>query len=278
MTSVAHHPSHNEKFFSHPEHNNGYDAPPSSMPPNYSEDMLPDYDNDGPSSMNSGFHPTRQLQIETRGDEGFGMSYCSKQPTFIYEVLPGGHFGGGYVSIRPKRGSNSCYLVRGGDASEKQLANTSYRIGPFRPPRINIEGVSGEISIHSGKWGCLSRETNMETPFGVFRWRYGSRQERHAVGANSLIIMELRSDGQGSVEGWRCVAQLIRNAEFRSVGSSRWTVGNGGRLLLDLQPWAEAKGAQQQVETLCMTSCLVMLKKEIDNGQVVVAPAPAPVA
>ncbi|KAH7316997.1 hypothetical protein B0I35DRAFT_434369 [Stachybotrys elegans] len=269
MTSVAHYPTHDEKPFGAAELEDGH-----SIPPNYSEEMLPDYDDNGVSSMSAGFHATRQLQIEARGEHGSGSSYFSKQPTYIYEVSPDGRHSGGYVSVRPKRGSNSCYLVRAGDASETPLANTSYRIGPFRPPRIGIQGLGADVAVHSSKWGCLSRETSMETPFGVFRWRYGSRRERHAVDATSLIIMDWKTDGEGSVEGWRCVAQLIRNKDLRSAGSTRWSVGNGGRLLLDLRPWAEAKGALQHIEVLCMSSCLVMLKREIDNGQVVVAPAP----
>ena len=59
----------------------------------------------------------------------------------------------------------------------------------------------------------------------------------------------------------------MRNAEFRSKGSSSSSAGNGGRLEIDLGPWdgAGEKGEREMAVIMVVTTCLVMLKREVDQ-------------
>jgi hypothetical protein len=63
------------------------------------------------------------------------------------------------------------------------------------------------------------------------------------------------------------IAQLVRNAAFRSPGSSRSSAGNGGRLMLDLRMFDDdEKGARRErVEWLVVTTAVSMLKREVDR-------------
>jgi len=57
----------------------------------------------------------------------------------------------------------------------------------------------------------------------------------------------------------RILAQLIRNDEMRSPGTSKCTTGNGGQLILD------PTCGDLLPEELVMSSCLVMLRREQDR-------------
>lgn len=266
-----------EKFLAPPGYNNGHESEPyevdfGAMTPttNGSNASLPTYDavNESSSSSSSAFQPNRQLQIQAKGCSSRTFTGHSIDPIFVYEMTPGGQHGSeAYVSLRFKRTSNNCNLVRAGDSTETPLCSTTYRIGPFRPPRLSLAGWDEEVTVQASNWGCLTRKTTIKTPIGEFRWRYGGRKERHAENATNLLILEeMNSSSPDSKNAYRRVGQLVRNKEFRSEGTSRWTSGNGGRLMLDLRPWADAKGVAQQLEVLAVASCLVMLKKEVDNA------------
>jgi hypothetical protein len=190
-----------------------------------------------------------------------------------------------YTSIRLKRSSNSCALVRGSDSNHTPLIGTIYRWGPGRHPRMRIlppqTSASVEEVINSDHVECelvevrnssmISRTQKMVTSFGTFEWRYGSRAERkEAYDAASLLIMErtdLSSSAGGKMgkHGVR-VAQLVRNDEFRTPGTSRYMGGNGGRLMMDLSMWADKKNpCAKDVEAFMVASCICMLKREADR-------------
>ncbi|EFY96810.1 hypothetical protein MAA_07623 [Metarhizium robertsii ARSEF 23] len=61
------------------------------------------------------------------------------------------------------------------------------------------------------------------------------------------------------------VAQLVRSEALRTPGTSGATAGNGGRLLMDLGEWVGGKTEARAAEVLVLSSCLVMLKKEVDR-------------
>ncbi len=61
------------------------------------------------------------------------------------------------------------------------------------------------------------------------------------------------------------MAQLVRNADLRSPGSSASSAGNGGRLLVDLSLWAAEETERAKHEVLVVTTALCMLKKEVDR-------------
>lgn len=135
----------------------------------------------------------------------------------------------------------------------------------------------------------------------TFVWRYAGSKERGAVGADSLLVLErLEEDGEqvalnalnnkkgkkgndddddddGSSSQTKrekrnpIVAKFLRNAEFRTPGTSARTAGNGGRLMLDLSTFRGGddgegmRGERERVQLLVVTTVLVMLKKEVDR-------------
>lgn len=64
------------------------------------------------------------------------------------------------------------------------------------------------------------------------------------------------------------LGMFVRNAELRTKGTRGCTAGNGGRLLLNLTEWSDSKVEHEQMEILAISSCIVMLKKEVDRRRI----------
>jgi hypothetical protein len=94
--------------------------------------------------------------------------------------------------------------------------------------------------------------------WGTFEWRYAGRKEKDE-GVNRLLVLE-RVDNEEGRERVR-VAQLVRGEETRSPGSTSSSAGNGGRLEMCLD---DGEGQLVDEQTVVST-CLVMLKKEVDR-------------
>lgn len=143
----------------------------------------------------------------------------------------------------------------------------------------------------------FSRAVTFTIPdLGTFTWRYGNSNERAVVNADNLLICEVvlppsttpssspspststshnnknkasRSarlnifKSERESESKHQIAQLIRNAEFRTPGTTRSTAGNGGRLALDLAVFDEKR--RERVEWLVVTTAVTMLKREVDR-------------
>ncbi|KAJ5000855.1 hypothetical protein K4K48_002087 [Colletotrichum sp. SAR 10_66] len=193
-----------------------------------------------------------------------------------------------YTSIRLKKNSNSCALVRGPDSSQTPLISTIYRWGPGRRPRMRIlspgAAATVEEAIESDHLVCevvevksrnmMSRTQELKTSFGTFEWRYGGRDERkEASEASSLLVLErtddaapaLASNGKMGKHGVP-IAQLVRNADLRTPGTSRWMGGNGGRLIMNLGMWTDdKKTTTKDAEAFIVASCILMLKREADR-------------
>ena len=92
---------------------------------------------------------------------------------------------------------------------------------------------------------------------GKYMWRYGSRGCYNSMSskAESTMILERLDgdDGKVAVE----VARMVRNAETRAQGT-KYNEGNGGRLEMRSEEGDE-------MEVLVVSTCLVMLKKEVDR-------------
>jgi hypothetical protein len=235
------------------------------------------------TSTAGGFAATTQLQVQAVGyDTNQALCGTKLENISVYRVDSGDIE---YTSIRLNRSSNSCALVRGVGPNGTPLNSTIYRWGPGRAPRMRIlsspTSVSVEEAINAENVECelvevrsrsiISRTQKLETSFGTFEWRYGSRAERkEAYNAASLLVME-RTDAAGSATGKTGkrgvrVAQLVRNDEFRTPGTGRYMGGNGGRLMLDLSMWADDKKASpKEVEAFVVASCICMLKREADR-------------
>lgn len=116
----------------------------------------------------------------------------------------------------------------------------------------------------------LSRTQRLCTRLGTFEWRYASRQERRALEATSVLVLEkivrIAVAGGNEEEVRHAVALFVRNEETRTPGSGASSAGNGGRLMADLGAWDdEDKMERVMVPVLIVTTLIVMLKKEVDR-------------
>ncbi|KAL5346580.1 hypothetical protein ACLOAV_008287 [Pseudogymnoascus australis] len=204
-----------------------------------------DSDMHPPPDYSNNFTSTNHLQIQAIGyDVNQALTSRTLENIFVFrpkssEVV--------YASMRLKKNSNSCALVRASDP-HATLISTIYRFGPMRHPRMRIlppnsvvsveeaiknDNVRGEL-VEVKSRSMVSRGQVFDTSLGKFEWRYGTREEQAACNADSLLVMD-RVDGK-SKSGSR-IAQLIRNAEFRTPGTRQYSGGNGGRLMMDLRMW-----------------------------------------
>ncbi|KAI1266249.1 hypothetical protein F5Y18DRAFT_382894 [Xylariaceae sp. FL1019] len=242
------------------------------------------------------FTPTSHLQIEAQGSECALNTYGGNVP--IYHISSSGSLGPlAYLNIRPNRRSNSCYLTLADDPTETPLTRTIYRVGPGRPPVIeladpargvHLPGNGTDVDIHEAKTrgfevhgtSIWSRGITFDVPgLGTFVWRYAGSADKKEWDAKSLLVCEI-SDASSSKKSFASklglgsakekapgtrIAQLVRNAEFRTPGSSRWSAGNGGRLMMDLTGFEEKE--QERVRLLVCTTALTMLKRELERNQ-----------
>ncbi|KAI1847072.1 hypothetical protein JX266_006947 [Neoarthrinium moseri] len=282
---------------------------PSYPPPSYNAAHVPAEEKafdaasiGSAASHTSGFNPTIHLAIETlgfnlnsvtcrnwNGDQAIPVfrTHAGATPDLPFKHAEQPE----YVSIRPKKNSNSCALVRGDDPAQTPLISTVYRWGPGRDPHMRIYEPTERISVADAvdkdkhianefevktHW-ITSRAATMVTPFGTFEWRYGKKPEKKEYAADSLLVCDRLDSPNAPIAGTSSspkkdsrirVAQLVRNEEYRAYGSKkRWVGGNGGRLMLDLGDWAclEKSGAVEKVEALLVAGCLLMLKRETDR-------------
>jgi hypothetical protein len=227
------------------------------------------------SSSLEGVLSTNELQIETIGYDANQALRGSKimETISVYGVECGMLRQEKYTSVRPKKNSNSCGLVRSSDPHRNALISTVYRWGPGRPPRLHILPIDANMSVEQAindddlhgelikvkSRSIMSRAQIFDTSFGKFEWRYGSRKEREDCDADSLLILEHMDHGI-------TVAQLIRNDRLRTSGSVRDSRGNGGRLVMDMSAWKDEKSAGADgMEAFFVASCILMLKKEADR-------------
>lgn len=254
----------------------------SDAPPAY-ENITGGHTASSSSAPPENFVATSQVQVDAVGyDTNQALTGSTLENISVYRVGSGELE---YISLRQKRSSNSCALVRGSDKSRTPIIATIYRWGPGRSPKMRIlpanTSATVEDAIESDTVDCatidvksrsmLSRAQKMDTSFGTFEWRYGSRAERkEAHDADSLLIME-RTDpvsfvgGKSGKRGVR-VAQLVRDEESRTPGTGRYQGGNGGRLMMNLDMWTdEKKAGAKDVEAFMVASCICMLKREGDR-------------
>ncbi|KAK3192460.1 hypothetical protein K4F52_001673 [Lecanicillium sp. MT-2017a] len=218
------------------------------------------------------FRHTKALQVESVGHPWFSLPLPPKPvPIPVYAVQHETNLVGEmvYQSLRQKRRSGDCTLVRAGDPSEEALVTTNYRFGCGRAPCMQIgDGEQFEIVNR----GFATRATVFRTQLGTFEWRYANRQERKAMGAHSLILFErvtkVALDEKRDDEQRTIVAMFVRNKEVRTAGTGDSTAGNGGRLLLDMRALMDSKGLDEQFEQLVVSSCICMMKREVDRRRV----------
>ncbi|KAA8643878.1 uncharacterized protein ATNIH1004_008074 [Aspergillus tanneri] len=237
----------------------------SQSPPDYNEVVASNYASNQSSSPD-GFLATSEFQVEAIGYNTNQALSGSKplENISVYSMEFGAPIQEKYTSIRLKSSSNSCALVRPSDPRQNALISTIYRWGPGRRPRMRIlprdSSVSVEQAIDDDKLCGELVDVQSRSMSG----------ERKACNADSLLILErmdrmVLGDGTKTKSGAR-VAQLIRNDQFRTRGSVRYSGGNGGRLVMDLRTWKDEKHADtDDVEAFFVASCILMLKREADR-------------
>jgi hypothetical protein len=251
----------------------------SDPPPRYSEAV--ESNHQGSSSRDfGGFSATATLQVQAIGyDVNQALTGRTLENISVFRPESSD---AEYTSFRLKRNSNSCALVWGSDGAT--LISTIYRWGPGRHPRMRIFDRDSKVSVEDAikndkvdgelidvkSHSMLSRAQVFDTSFGKFTWRYGSSQEQAACNADSLLVMEqidrASSPGGGQSKGDTRVAHLIRNDQFRTPGTKKYSGGNGGRLFIDLRMWSDDKHTSpQEIEAFVVASCLLMLKREADR-------------
>lgn len=256
----------------------------SAPPPHYKEAIASQQPIDASSSSCSGgFVATNQLQVQAIGyDTNQALTGKFLENITVYNPSSGQ---AEYISVRLKRSSNSCALVRAADPSQSTLISTIYRMGPGRRPRMRIMPASGGVSVEAAldnknvrgelvevkSRSLVSRAQVFDTSLGKFEWRYGGGGERdEACDADSLLVLErvdsdVPKDADKGKHGVR-IAQFIRNDEFRTPESKKYSGGNGGRLMLDLRMWqGEKQGNTAEIEAFAVASCILMLKREADR-------------
>ena len=230
---------------------------PSPEPPSYND----------ANGSHSVFSPTSALQVQAIGyDTNQALTGKTLENISVFRVDTDKEE---YTSVRRKKSSNSCALVRASDPNTT-LISTIYRFGPGRHPRMHVFPRDSAISVDQAldndkvpgeqievkSRSMVSRGQIFDTSLGKFEWRYATSAEERACGADQLLVMERVDSGVQ-------VAHLIRNDEFRTPGTVRYSGGNGGRLMMDLRGWEEKRTGD--VEAFVVASCVLMLKREADR-------------
>ncbi|KAJ9141852.1 hypothetical protein NKR23_g7603 [Pleurostoma richardsiae] len=181
-----------------------------------------------PYAARTAFVPTVQLQVQTPGKPLLSLPLPPRPAPIPVFSVPEGSNGDNsppvFVSVRPKRGSGSCFLIAGGGeneaASRPVLSTTTYRFGPGKYPRVRlfsphsrnapVPGSDDSATTATGgdedpvgdapSWddfevlprGLLTRACLFRTRLGTFEWRYAGRRERKASapGADSLLVLD----------------------------------------------------------------------------------------
>jgi hypothetical protein len=99
--------------------------------------------------------------------------------------------------------------------------------------------------------------------------RIATAQSSHLTSSSSRNWMKKQKSGN-SEEVRTVVARFLRGPRYRTPGSSASSAGNGGRLMVDPSMWESENGGGEKGESemamvMIVTTCLVMLKKEVDR-------------
>lgn len=237
------------------------------------------------NSLSTSFAPTLRYQVENRGLPWVRLPLPPKpHPIPVYAITPDGQIGEQvYESIRPTRSSGSCALYAAG--LDAPVVTTTYRFGPGKPPKMRLLGPDAKVDMENlteqdalglgeeefeiVSLGCATRSVSIRTHLGTFHWRHGTKAEKKALNADSLLLLErittVALEGGKEEKRGKRIAQFIRNEQYRTDGTGRSTAGNGGRLEMDLREWTDGKGEREQMERFVVAGVVCMLKREVDR-------------
>ena len=203
---------------------------------------------DNPSS----FCPSRTLKVNALGIRALRLPFPSRQREIV--VSDGSEV---YVSTRNKRWSGDCILSSPKTGS---LIQTAYFFGP-NPTILHLlqsPGVIPDEVEMTGRW--TSRSTSFIFKGVEFEWKY-AKEKRPDGKRRHLIILQMVNKKDEP----RRIAQLARDRETRTPGTSKCRAGNGGELQIDDAALVES----ELEESIVVATCLVMLKREIDRRRMI---------
>jgi hypothetical protein len=184
-----------------------------------------------------------------------------------------------YISQRANRCSGNAILK---NAAGDELLASEYIFGLGKDPKIRV--LSSEASAEKdslitikGRW--MNRAQEFALPDGKsFTWRYIKgvdptiKPSAFTCSKRSFLILEVpefvpsspisnQKFAENQKRSRRRVAELVRNDETRTPGTTYQDSGNGGELQID-SAYCEGFGLREDV---IVASCIMMLKKEIDR-------------
>jgi hypothetical protein len=208
---------------------------------------------DSPSS----FYPSRILNVNALGIRAVRLPFPSGETEIVVTHPDGSE---AYVSTRDKRWSGNCVLSHPKAGS---LIKTDYFFGPKDTVLrlLQTSSVLPEQVKVTGRWA--SRTTSFTSPKGIeFEWKYAKEKQPDGKKVH-LIVLQMA--GKQDEKESRRIAQLARDKETRTPGTSKCRAGNGGELQID-------DGALHEFEleeSIVVATCLVMLKREIDRRRMI---------
>lgn len=175
-----------------------------------------------------------------------------------------------YVSTRPVASSNSAVLQRTDGRGDAIV--TTYKAG-FGEPKIGrlslgeAAGLAQDKKLEYGlgrtvvevktKWYSTAATLKLDDGRAL-EWKYVKTQVQSAEGRKKkkrVVALSTKNHDREEV-----LAVLLRTKETRTTGTGRWDAGNGGQLFL-------GHGAEHVLEEgVIVATCLMMLKREIDNS------------
>lgn len=210
---------------------------------------------------NTPFRPGRSLFINARGIRAIRLPLPSSELEIPIYDADGNLV---YISTRERKCSGNAILSspKGGE-----LVSTKYTFGPGNNPVIrqmhpSDSKASGDIEVR-GKF--TSRATSFVLPDGkTFEWSYVRSKQLDGKKRTLLVLNQVDSSSSSSETEHR-IAQLVRSDETRPAGATRHSAGNGGELVLDENAveWID--------EHMVVSTCILMLKKEIDRRRLIQA-------
>ncbi|CCX07811.1 hypothetical protein FPQ18DRAFT_100918 [Pyronema domesticum] len=196
------------------------------------------------------FTPRRTLTISTLGQSWFRLPL---PPRNLVTPILRGPADTAYVSTRRARCSGDCILTT---SSGEEVSKTSYFFGPGRSRSPVVSFYRGlevlETRVESLGRIC-SRAAGFHLDGEKWEWRYETDVRPRIEGDDEMktnLLVLYRSGTK--------VAELVRNDETRTEGTSWSYAGNGGVLVMgDVD------------EVVVVATAMVMLKREVDRRRLV---------
>jgi hypothetical protein len=216
------------------------------------------------SGASQRFNPSKTLHINAHGIGVIRFPIPSSELEIPVQNADGSL---AYMSTRERMRSGNAVLSA---PNRGDLVASFYRWGPGRDPTIVMlkePDEHNEVKV-SGKWTSRSQNFKYNAASVSFEWHYKRERREVMVGdekkskKTNLLTLEVHGAEKDDVTR---VAELVRGDETRTPGTKSCSAGNGGELLID-EMIAKGLGIPEE---LIVSSCIMMLKKEIDRRRTI---------